>query len=72
MRECIRECLRDGAGLIALPFSIGDVGWCSSGAVCEAESLFEGGMASCWGGKEAERGEGVIGEKGPDIERVRE
>ena len=71
LREWMRECLRGGAALGFAPFSMGEVGGPSSGAVgCEG-SLF-GGMASCWGGNDEESGEGVIGENGPDIERVRE
>ena len=73
----MRECLRGGtaeAGFmpLALPFSIGEVGLWSSGAVWDAAILLPGGgIASCWAGKDEERGEGVMGEKGPDIERVR-
>ena len=72
LREWMRECLRDGAPLSAEPFSTGEVGGWRSGAVKEDDILCGGGMASCWGGKDDESGEGVIGENGPDIERVRE
>ena len=52
--------------------SMGEVGLWSSGAVWDAGILLPGGgIASCWAGKDEERGEGVMGEKGPDTERVR-
>lgn len=67
LRECMRECLRGGTA-----FAVLSTGELSSGAVCEADILFTEGIASCCAGKDAESGEGVMGEKGPDTDRVRE